>query len=340
MRWLTWRQFRIPALAAAVLLILAGGYLLSLGSDIREAYDTYQSHCDDPGDCARAENEFRESYKNTLLFLAAGLNLIPVAIGTFWGAPLIARELETGTHRLVWNQTVTRRRWLLTKLAIIAVACVLVAGLTSAMLTWAAAPYDEVAQDRFSTLVFGARHIAPIGYAVLAFTLGAIIGLLIRRTLPAMAVTSVVVIAIQFAAPNFVRPELLSPEAAAVPMTAETINQATNLGNITGGASIGGVQVPGAPDAWVSSTSPLRTADGQPLDKATFNDCLDTPPDTGAGGRFGDAAVCLGDLDLHVAIEYQPGERYWPLQGLETGLFLALSALLASFGVWYIRRVS
>jgi len=39
----------------------------------------------------------------------------PALLGIFWGAPLIARELETGTCRLAWNQSVTRTRWLTVK---------------------------------------------------------------------------------------------------------------------------------------------------------------------------------------------------------------------------------
>ena len=41
----------------------------------------------------------------------------PLVLGLFWGAPLIAREIETGTHTLVWTQGVSRRRWLAGKLS-------------------------------------------------------------------------------------------------------------------------------------------------------------------------------------------------------------------------------
>jgi hypothetical protein len=30
----------------------------------------------------------------------------------FWGAPLVAGELESGTFRLAWTQDVSRVRWL------------------------------------------------------------------------------------------------------------------------------------------------------------------------------------------------------------------------------------
>ncbi|MDX3226491.1 ABC transporter permease subunit [Streptomyces sp. ME19-01-6] len=340
MIWLSWRQFRAQALVAIVALALAAAYLGYLGLDIRDAHDAYQARCRNAGDCAEAAAQFQSAYKNTLLFLACGLALVPAVIGAFWGAPLIARELEAGTHRLVWNQSVTRRRWLLTKLLVVGLAAMAVTGAASALLTWATSPFDQVAQDRFEALVFGARGIVPIGYAALAVVLGAVIGLLLRRTLPAMALTLVAFLALQFLVPNFVRPHLMSPESASLPMTTQAINEAENLGSISGGVVIGGLELPDAPGAWISHTSPLRTADGRSLGEAVFNKCLDDPPETGADGRFGDTAVCLGALDLHVDVSYHPKERYWPFQWMETALYLAVSALLTAFGLWRVRRRS
>lgn len=338
MIWLNWRQFRLQALAAVAGLTLIAVYLLYLGVEIRDAHDTYQSRCADPGDCAQAKSQFQSAYQNTLLFLAAGLGLIPVIVGAFWGAPLIARELEISTHRLVWNQSVTRRRWLISRMAFVGLAAMILTGLAGLLLTWAASPYDQVAADRFGAVEFGARNIAPIGYAFLAFTLGTVVGLLVRRTLPAMAITGVVFLVLQFSVPNVVRPHLMPPEETALPMTAQNINEARSLGSITGAPVIGGLRVPGAPDAWISETSPLRTADGRTLGERKFNECLDTPPKTGTGGTFGDTAVCLSKLNLHVDVKYHPGSRYWQFQLTETGLYLVVSGILIVFALQRIRR--
>ncbi|GAA2284096.1 ABC transporter permease [Actinomadura luteofluorescens] len=338
MIWLNWRQFRLQAIAGAAGLVLIAAYLLYLGLDIREAHDAYRARCTDTAACAQAVAQFQGAYRNPLLFLAAGLQLIAVVIGAFWGAPLIARELELGTHRLVWSQSVTRRRWLIGRMAFVGLAAVILTGLAAVLLTWAASPYDEVAADRFGTIEFGARNIAPIGYALLAFALGTTVGLFVRRTLPAMAITGVVFIVVQFAVPNLVRPHLMPSEKTSLPMTAQTVNQARSLGSITGAPVIGGLQVPGAPDAWISETSPLRTRDGRTLSGSKFNACLDTPPKTGAGGTFGDAAVCLGALDLHVDVEYQPSGRYWNFQLAETGLYLLACALLTAISLRRVRR--
>ncbi|MGK5557530.1 ABC transporter permease subunit [Actinomadura kijaniata] len=338
MIWLSWRQFRVQALVGAVALVLVAAYLAYLGGDIRDAYDVYRSKCRESADCAETRAQFRGAYESTLLFLAAGLGLVPAVLGTFWGAPLVARELEAGTHRMVWNQSVTRGRWLLVKLLVVGVAAMVVAGTAAALLTWAAGPFDEVVKNRFGTFEFGARNIVPIGYAALAFTFGTVVGLTLRRTLPAMAVTLVGFLVFQFLVPNFVRPSLMPPEKTTLPMTAQAINQARNLGSIGGGAVIGGVTIPDAPDAWISETSPLRTADGRNLSEARFGRCLDSPPRTGATGTFGDTAVCLGKLNLHIDVTYHPASRYWAFQWAETAMYLVLSGVLAAFGLWRIRR--
>lgn len=314
------RQFRIQALAGGILLVLAAIYLIHLGWDIRAVRDTSQ---------------LSSQYGQTMLFLAAGFGLVPALIGAFWGAPLIARELEAGTHRLVWNQSVPRRRWLVVKLTVLGVASMAVAGVLSELLTWAAAPVDEVAGDRFTAILFGARGVAPIGYAVLGLTFGAVTGLLVRRTLPAMAMVLLAVIAVQFAVPNLLRPHYLPAGRVSVAMSADAINHARSLGSITGGPVVGGLEVP---DAWVTDTSKLLTPDGRQLSDAAFNDCFNNALKTGATGTFGDTAVCLGKLDLHVDLAYQPNQRFWPFQWIELALYLGISALLAAVGLWRVQR--
>ncbi|EMD26492.1 transmembrane transport protein [Amycolatopsis azurea DSM 43854] len=338
MMWLSWRQFRVQALSGAVVLGVIVACLLYLGADIREGHDLFQAGCRGQAGCAQAKAEFRGAYENTLLFLAAGLALIPAIIGTFWGAPLIARELEGNTHTLAWNQSVTRRRWLLTKILIVGIAAMVLTGAAGTTLTWAAAPFDEVVKNQFSTFVFGARNIAPFGYAALAFTLGTLAGLLLKRTLPAMALTLVGFIVFQFFFATMVRPNLVPAEHARLPMTAEAINEAQNLGSITGGSVINGVRVPDAPDAWVAETSPLRTPDGKTMDGGKFSACITNPPETGAGGTFGDAAVCLAKYDLHVDVSYQPTGRFWTFQILETLVYLALSGTLVALSLVRIRH--
>ncbi len=140
------------------------------------------------GDCTAEIDNFLSQFmasNHTIYDLAQMMTYaVPALLGVFWGAPLIARELEAGTHRLVWNQSVTRTRWLATKLAIVGGAAALTAGLLSWAVTTSSNRIDDATGDRITPLLYGARGIVPIGYAIFAFTLGVTLGMLIRRTSP------------------------------------------------------------------------------------------------------------------------------------------------------------
>jgi hypothetical protein len=151
--------------------------------------------------------------------------------------------------------------------------------------------------------------------------------MLIRRAVPAMALTLLVLAVVQIGVPNLVRPHLMRPDIVTVPMTAEAIREDTRgLGDLWNRPTVKGLSIP---DAWVASTTELRTPDGRSLDIDQFNKCIFDPGE--------DAAECLGDLDLHVEASYQPNERYWPFQWIESALYLTLTVLLAGFGLWRIR---
>ncbi|MEJ3748864.1 ABC transporter permease subunit [Actinomycetes bacterium KLBMP 9797] len=328
MIWLTWRQFRTQAaVTGAALLVVALG-LVVLGVRIRASRDGYLAGC--AGDCADALSRFHLEWITRLLFIDAGLIVVPGFLGMFWGAPLVARELEAGTHRLVWNQSVPRRRWLAVKLLVVGLAGMAATGLLSALLTWAAAPVDAVAGDRFTAVVFGARNVVPVAYGGLAVVLGAVLGMAVRRTVPAMALVLVGFVAFQVAMPNLIRPHLLPPERVTMAMTGDTLSEVRGLGGLSNRPTVRGVPM-GA--AWVVSTSELRTRDGAALATAEFDRCLDA-------GRFEASLACLAALDLHVEVAYQPADRYWPFQWLESALVLVLAAALAAAALWRVPRTS
>ncbi|MGA9626300.1 MAG: hypothetical protein WBQ65_17640, partial [Bryobacteraceae bacterium] len=135
MTWLAWRQFRTQAVAALVLL---GAVAITLAVTRPGLVSSFQNvlHCKGALACASARRGFfaRDSL---LRHLANALAVaVPALIGVFWGAPLIARELETGSFRLAWTQSVTRSRWMLVKLGIVGTASMLAAGLFSLAVTW------------------------------------------------------------------------------------------------------------------------------------------------------------------------------------------------------------
>jgi ABC-type transport system involved in multi-copper enzyme maturation permease subunit len=226
MIWLTWRQFRTQALiGAAVAVAVAAVFLVTRGSLLALARDTGYTGC--TANCGQLADQFvrqaqQQIYGRLLFDGSALLFLLPALIGLFWGAPLVARELETGTHRLVWNQTVSRGRWLAVKLSGIGLATIAVAGLLSWAITAWASPLDK-ANGWVLPETFTARGVVPIGYAAFAFVAGVTIGMLMRRTVPAMAVTLVVVAAAMFLSISFLRPHLVEPTTYTGPLTADKV---------------------------------------------------------------------------------------------------------------------
>ena len=261
----------------------------------------------------------------------AALYITPALIGIFWGAPLVTRELEAGTFRLAWNQSVTRIRWMAAKLALIGLAAMATAGLLSLMVTWWASPIDQAGGfpvtmgqlSRFSSLVFDARGLAPIGYAAFAFTLGVTAGVLIRRTLPAMAITLACVAIVQLAWPTVVRPHLIPPATAT---TAVSINLGDAIiahnGQLT-------MPVTGLPGAWIISNQTITPA-GHVFVLPDIPACQT--------GTQQQCDAWLATQHLRRQITYQPASRFWALQWYETAIFLALALALAGFCLWWIRR--
>ncbi len=337
MIWLTWRQFRTQFLVTTVALAALATYLFFLGRGIHDFYDTQIVGC--AGDaCANAQNVFEDKYFDKLMLIGAALIGIPALIGVFWGAPLIAREVETGTHRLVWNQSVTRARWLAVKLGFIALFSLAVTGLLSLLLSWAAQPIDTLFGSRFSPMTFDSRDIAPLGYAVFAFVLGTTIGLLIRRTLPAMALTLAIFIAVQIVMPTAIRPHLMSPVTASVAFSSDLLQkqQVDGLGSSgehkdsdTAPVGISGYNMPGA---WILSSSFLELvqADGSAFTQTEMRACMT--------GDFDKDLACLATKNLHFDITYHPASRYWAFQWIESAIFLALALALAGFCFWRIPR--
>jgi hypothetical protein len=344
MTWLTWRQFRAPALLSIVLLVAIAALLAVTGNHLDHLYSGYQTHlltCRTDGDCDQLTNSFLSHYHHLFQYLGTLVVAVPGLIGVFWGPPLLARELETGTYRLAWTQSVTRTRWLAVKLGFVTVAAIVCAGLLSLMVTWWAHPIDHVNANRFSAEIFSTRGLVPVGYAVFAFALGATLGLLIRRTLPAMALTLAAYVAVHLAVISWVRPHLARANHLSLPL-----RDADGFG-FTGGS--GGVHffASGAtiPNSLVVSDHLVDKAghvpSSQAIDQFLHTGCpaIVSPPAGGdpTGVAFND---CLTKLSgsFHINASVIPASRYWDLQLAETGLYLIFALALAAACFWWIRH--
>jgi hypothetical protein len=341
MIWLTWRQFRTQAVGVFAALAALAIVLAVTGPNLADEYASGIAACTTRGGCSNFTQQFFNDNSAPFLALIAVVMLLPALIGIFWGAPLIARELEAGTHRLVWNQSVTRTRWLTVKLALIGLAAMAAAGLGSLVVTWWSSPIDKTAANdfpRMSPLLFDARGIAPIGYAAFAFALGVTVGMLIRRALPAMAITLAVFAAVQIAMPLLARPHFIPPIRSTVAITASNMESLMSRGPGDNHLWVT-VDVPGDAGAWVLANETVdvsgRVVDGMPL-STNSGPCAPS-----AGGAPGPDPACFAEmsrLGYRQQLAYQPASRFWPFQWIETGIYTALTLGLAGFCFWWTRR--
>ncbi|HEY0637506.1 MAG TPA: ABC transporter permease subunit [Pseudonocardiaceae bacterium] len=328
MIWLTWRLFRGPALAGTAALAALAAYLVVLGLRLRDTHAEVVGCAGCTADDARGAME--NGYFVAVQLSGFALVVVPALLGAFWGAPLVARELEAGTHRLVWAQSVTRGRWLAVRLGVVVLAGVLATGLVGLLLGWAVAPYDEVMGGRFETVVFPSRGVVPLGYAAFAVALGATLGLLARRTLPAMALTLAVFLGLQFLVPTLVRPHLRPPVTETFAFGAFSVGPGGGFSAGPRGARVEAVSLPGA---WVlSDGAALHNAAGEPVTSSEVDVCMT--------GEFRRDMECIGGLNLSYTVSYHPAARYWPFQWIEFGGYLLLAALLTALSFVRLRRVA
>jgi ABC-type transport system involved in multi-copper enzyme maturation permease subunit len=339
MIWVTWRQFRIQAIvtaaalaAAALTLAISASRLASLRAG--SGLDSCGTRCG-----SQASSFLSQVSVSNLHFLFYGgifaVYAVPGLIGAFWGAPLVSREIEAGTFRLAWNQSVPRARWLGAKLVLIGLFAMATAGLLSLMTGWWASPLYGAAQQtgqdtlsisKLSPALFGATGIAPVGYAAFAFALGVTAGVLVRRTVAAMAITLAVFVAVQILWAAAVRPHLIPSDRTTRPLSAVSFAGTSVTSGNRFFLQVASVQ--GGLGDWVVGSSQAVSATGRPV----------TTVPAGCA-QLSALLPCLARHGVRIQVTYQPASRYWQFQWLETGIFLALAAGAGWIGARRLRRV-
>lgn len=345
----TWLQSRTQTALAAGALVVTAIVLALTGPNLVHLFNANVVPCAANGSCDAAKEAFLRNDKTLRAWLDILVVVIPGIIGIFWGAPLIARELESGTHRLAWTQSVTRARWLAVKLAVVGLTSMAVAGLFGLMVTWWASPLDTARASRFAPLMFDERGIVIVGYTACAFALGATAGLVIRRTVPAMATTLVAFGAARVAVIQLLRPRFVAA------LHRSTVLEPTRVGfgRRNSGPLTLQPDAPQIPNAWILSTHIVdRAGHGIPADylarvcpRVVAN--LAAPPAPGGASRAqvpddfkNSLNGCIAKVatKYHLVTTYQPANRYWIFQWYELALFVGVALALCGFCVWWVRR--
>jgi hypothetical protein len=309
MTWLLWRQHRTQAAVAAVGLALFAIAVLLTGVHMANVYDGAVHNCPANGVCGLVGQLFR-GYGAIIDTVHLSI-AVPLLFGTFLGATLVARETEQATNVLAWTQTVTRRRWLLSKVGMALAATFIWSVAVSALVTWWSGTPNALYGNRFEGAQFDTQNIAPVAFALFGVALGLAAGAIFRRTLPALATTVGAYAAVRVAVSVYLRPHY----AAAVTRS-YALNADPHL----------------APGTWTLSSDFVDPAGHAVTGVPSI------PSQCYAAVDRASSQACLSRLGYHTVVSYHPASQYWRFQWTESGIFLVLAAALTVFSIVYTLR--
>jgi hypothetical protein len=335
--WLTWRQHRAEAGVGAALVAALAAALVVIGRDARRVAEHLGLPACAQSDCSSALERLHQHY-HWLPPVTATLVALPLLAGMFWGAPLISREYEAGTHRLAWTQSVSRFRWMTDKLALILSATTIAAVALGLVAVWALTPLAPAFGTRYNSTWFDIQGFVPAACMLFALSAGIAASATTRRTIPAMVVTLLAYATARFPV-HFFRGHAWGVRTHSVTFPLTSLLQDPDsdfppgLGTHTLSLS-----------DWILSTTRLDPAGhvvSQNLNNRgiLINYCPDLPPRGDIGsGPFQACATKLGGLTGRVVTEYQPASHFWSLQILESLVFLTLAAALVALSILVVVR--
>ena len=215
MIWVSWRQHRSQASTGLGLLCALAGYGLVLGLEMRNSFS--QNHLATclahslGANCPNSVATFDNSFGSLVnIGFWAVLLLLPGLIGAVVGATVLGRELEMGTWRLAWSQTVPRTRWLAIQLVVAAGGLVVLGAAMTLVITWYRAPMDRLT-GHFVHNAFDYEGLVFTAYILFAFGLAVLFGRLLRRTIPAMLAALVPWVAVRLIVEFLLRSHFMAP---------------------------------------------------------------------------------------------------------------------------------
>jgi hypothetical protein len=319
MTWVTWRQYRFQGALAAALLAALAVVLLIAGLHAAQVWHSALAGCVRSGSCASLAGSHLSLGSSAVATLVVATSAVPLLPGLFWGAPLVAGELETGTNQFAWTQSITRRHWLAVRAGWLLLGAAVLAGAVSALVTWWSGPSNALDADAFQVNRFDVTYIVPVGYAIFAMALGICAGTLLRRTLPALAVTLAGFAALRALTALWLRLHYMTPVTVYYKLTAPVTPTGSYLAISQG---------------WIGPN-------GQPPGPGTYtfgNEQVPAVCQSSMNGPHSNPLPCLAAHGYRGYVTYQPASRLWAFQGIETGIFVVLAAILLGVTFWILSR--
>jgi ABC-type transport system involved in multi-copper enzyme maturation permease subunit len=313
MTWVTWRQYRYQSALAVALLAALAVVLLISGLHAAWVWHSALAACAKDNSCGNLNLSLGNAGFTTLVVATSAVPLLP---GLFWGAPMVASELEAGTNQFAWTQSITKRHWLAVKAGWLLLAAAVLAGAVSAIVTWWSAPYNAYTADGFEANRFDVTDIVPVSYALFAMALGICAGLLLRRTIPAMAVTLAGFAGVRVLISQWLRLHYMTPVTVYYSLAGNWSPTGAYLGVGQGILGPNGQAPPAATNG------------------ANFNG-VSVPAECAQSNNI---QSCLASHGYRAYLSYQPANRFWAFQGIETGIFVVLAAVLLGVTFWVLSR--
>lgn len=327
--WVAWRQHRSLLIGLAVFVAVLGAYTLVDG--------LWAQGISDPLGCGRAAGAAECQIILEGQFYAVWFSgvVVPLGVGMFVGAPLLAREYATGTSRFAWTQGVGRTRPLLARLTVLALAGLATGAVLGGLARWAELPtagQEPTVVNGWLPPLFNSSPVVEAAAAVLCFMAGVLAGVLARRVVPAMVATAAVVIAGVVADYGWLHYWLLGWglrrgtdfSFGASQLIAQAANPHAPGGRFSLHEAVG--RDPYYPPAvrWLDQGWYTNAA-GQPLRGAALTRVLAHP------GQ-------LAQLHDTFWVTYQPVSRYWLFQSVQGGAELLLALLLGALAIGLVQR--
>lgn len=321
--WVTWRRLRTTILSTVGLLGLLGLYLLVSGLQVRSAWSDVQACAPrHSSTCDFALQNFRDAHSNPGI-LGVTFIFAPLLIGAFTGAPLVGRELETGTFRYAWTQGVSRTRWAIAMLVPGAAVVAILTGAFGVLITWHDQPlWQADISERLGASEFPATGVAIIGWGLAAYAVGVLAGYLWRRVIPALATAVATTFGLAYAASRL-RLHYLPAHVT------------DSLDYVPGSQTIG--------QWWERAGAHVSTADlNAALQSAGLGQIQTGGSKTGvsaqAAGQGADPVSYLLHHGFTQWTSFQPAGRYWSFQWIEFGWLATIATILLAATVLLIRH--
>jgi ABC-type transport system involved in multi-copper enzyme maturation permease subunit len=215
MMWVSWRQHRSQAIVGLGLICAFAVYGLVLGLQMRTSFSNNNlAGClahSLGASCLNSVANFDNRFGSLVnIGFYSVLLLLPGLIGAVVGATVLGRELEMGTWRLAWSQTVPRTRWLIMQLAAAATGLIILGAVITLIITWYRAPMDRLT-GHFVHNAYDYEGLVFTAYILFAFGLAVLAGQLLRRSIPAMLAALVPWVAVRLVVEFALRPHFMTP---------------------------------------------------------------------------------------------------------------------------------